>query len=248
MAGINGIDKNFNNSKARAKAIEEKDITYYSGGQLYLTENGRQVVRSWDRLTGHDVIKDLRNGKIYYDLTEIQKEKEKIKSIKEGKTVYRIHKKDEGVAWSCKNRTGIYCINRDIETNHLVCEIGINKYMFYFDVFDGKLLRLSDGGIKSLNYLKNRGALRYEPLDYDDIIYYFNKRQDRLKKHKNYNYSGNEWMKKVFYLSDKIICHRQLFMNENGKLVYANTDRYKNEELIEYCEYGEVNMNTGDYI
>ena len=244
MAGINGIDKNFQNSTARAKAMDLKEVVYFSGGQMYLTENGRQVVKSWDKYTGHDVIKDIRNGKVYYDLTIIKQEQEIKKYISEGRTVYEIDKKDEPTAWYHKRRTGIYCIKRDIETKHFVHEIWINKYRFYLDIHTGKLLRLTDDNINKLDYYTKRGIYRNEPLSYNDIIYYFNERQNRLSKHENYNYSGGDWMEKVYYLSRNVRCRTQLFMNQNGRLVYGNYIT----ELTVFGKYGDINVNTGDYI
>ena len=240
MAGINGIDKNYQNSKERAKAMKLGNVTYYSGGQLYLTENGRQVVKSWDRLTGHDVIRDIRNGKIYYDLTLIKKQQKVKEAIRKGETVYQTP--------NCitHKRSGLSCYLRDIQSHHLITEIRINKYSFYFDVTTGMLLRLIDGYDKSIAFFHERGNLNNEPLEYDKIIMYFNQRQYKLMHNINYIKHNENWIRDVYYLKDFIRSNAyHLYMNKDGLFV---RDYYSEEEIIISSGYNKVNINTGNYL
>ena len=217
MAGINGIDKGFVNSTNRARAIKKGDVTYHgrNGGE-FLCENGRQVFRGTDRRTGDTVIKDFRNGKIYYNLTDVARQKQ-IKYYKDrGETVYSIIDKDRKLMFSHQNRTGRVTRERDIKTNHFVDKIYINQYCFYMDIFTGKLLRLTDHYQKKVE-IEGIPKSCYNPLDYEEIIEIFNKRQDRLKEDPRYSYGGNDWTKHIYYLCD--FHSRPLYMNKDGEFV-----------------------------
>ena len=251
MAGINGIDKNFQNSTDRAKAMDSGDITYFSRGQMFLTKNGRQVVKSWDRYTGHDVIKDIRNGKVYYDLTKYKNEQFFKQCKKEGKTAIELGypnvKNYQGVAHKLSFKTRWHVNLIDIETKHYLSEIIINNYEFYFDVMTGYLLRLSDQNTKDLEWRTERGDFTrflfnknytYETyiMSPNDIIRLFNKRQEKLKEDINFKNKNEEWIRTVFYL------HRvnKLEMNKDGTIY-----RFGNgtEPYYEIVDGKKINMN-----
>jgi len=217
VAGADAIDKSFVDAQNRERSSNLGDRTYYGrNGGLYLTENGRHVVKGVDRVTGHDVIKDFKTGQVYYDLTveKIKNQKEKYKEA--GKSVYfPITNDQKRIMQMNRERAGMKYKHHidyiDIKTDHIVVIKYINGYSFYMDLFDGKLLRLSDSFIEG----KYSEKTLIKDLAPNVIIYLFNKRQDRLRQDSRYAYAGSEWTQEVFYLCNNI----SMRMTPEGKLI-----------------------------
>ena len=215
--GADKLNKTFIDSKNRERSNNIGDLTYSGrNGGTYLTENGRQVYCAIDRISGHEVIKDFKTGKVYYDLTNIKLKKRIEEVEKKGDTVYFPFNKDQEImAHKQRVRTGIYNATYiDIETGHYVSTKYINGYPFYIDLYNGKLLRLTDGYIKNS---KGRDPnILTGNLTPDEIINFFNQRQEKLKQNSKYQYGGdNEWTKEVFYICN----HFYIYMTKEGRLV-----------------------------
>lgn len=244
MSGANKVDKGFVDAQNRERAMKSGNLTYYGrDGGLYLCENGRQVVRTYDRLTGDDVIKDFKNGKVYYNLTRFRIQEQRNRARLKGNTVYIpfekyerelniFHRKRVGIDELCGDN---HSSEIDIETGHVVVYKRINGYCFYMDVMDGKLLRLTDDYAKG--YYDKR-VIRGK-LTPDEIIRLFNERQDRLWQDDRFCWTGNPWTKEVFYLCS----NQSMYMTKEGKLYkhYYTEERpdskyLKDEPLqVAYC-------------
>lgn len=219
MSSINGIDKEYQTSKNRMDAKNSGNLTYFgSRGGEYLVENGRQIMRTIRSYDNHEIIKDMKTGKVYYDLTKIKKEREIDKLKKEGKTVYypKIDEKKRVNYWH--DESGFNGIVIDIETRKYLGELHINEFTFYMDLESGYLLRRTDS---DLNYLyKKEGIYDNCILTPKQIISCFNKRQDLLKQYSMF--SEKQWKKAVFYLSNY---SGHLYMNEKGIFIKQRIDK-----------------------
>lgn len=210
MSTINGIDRDYQNSKNRIEAKNLGDLTYFgSRGGEYLVENGRQVMRTIRSYDNHEIIKDMRTGKVYYDLTKIKKERKIEELKKEGKTIYYPEKEEKKQVHYWHNESGFNGIVIDIDTRKYLAELHINEFTFYMDLESGYLLRRTDS---DLNYLyKKEGIYDNCALTPEQIISYFNKRQDLLRQYPMF--SERQWKQAVFYLSNY---SGHLYMNKKG--------------------------------
>ena len=234
MCGINKIDKNWQTSINREEARQNGELTYRgSQGNTYLVENGRQVIFSYT-YDGHKVIKDYRTGKIYYDLTEEKKNKYIQKCKNKGLTVYEPQEEDWKRRQTWERKTGFRGLVIDIETNHFLGELLINEYRFYIDLTTGYLLRRTDSDI---NYLyKKKGIYDDCVLTPEEIISYFNRRQDVLRKNPMYN--EIKWRQSVYYLSDY---SGHLYMNKEGRFIKQKIKKKYYEEAKQ--KYGKMRNN-----
>lgn len=219
MSIINGIDANYQTSINRENAKKAGLLTYSGArGNTYLVENGRQVIQTFNPYTKHEVIKDFKTGKIYYDLTEIKRKRKKEIMINQDKTTYNFEQ-DRLVKDNHTRRTGILFMERDIKTDSYLARININNYYFYMDICSGMLVRLSD----EYNTKNYSGIDEISP---EEIINIFNQRQNTLQKNVRYSYDGNIWTNEMFYLCKFINANRPIYINKQGKFVHSVVGNY----------------------
>lgn len=166
--GANHISKNIQDERNKNQSRKNSGLTYFgSHGNEYLIENDKWVSTKTDLKTGHEVIADMKNGKVYYDLTDIKRKNEECKQINQGKTVrYKMsHEKNK----LCGKYKQSFCWV-DIESQVPVDNVYINGVYFYIRLTDGHLLRLKDG--ESEKNIHGRWSL-------SEIINIINRRQDQ---------------------------------------------------------------------
>lgn len=208
-SGLNYVDKLRMDTRNKREAIKNNNLTYYgSRGGTYLCSNDRPVTRTTDA-RGHDILKDLYNGTIYYDYTEEEINKQKGKFNQNGESVYLGTQKERNEIHKQYEYTGLGSIDYiDIATGRPVRTICINGYTFYMDVETGLIMRLADDGIpRDSRCIKGL-------LTPNDIIRFFNKRQEKLQRFYKYNKNGNEWTRIVYYLCKHI--DQPIYMNAEG--------------------------------
>ena len=195
----NNFDKQTQDDANKLFAKQHNDLTYYSSKGSRLVNNNRLVTTTYDWNTGHKVIKDLYNGKIYYDLTlesiRKQRKENKEKAIKKNDDVYMCTN-NRGKAKGIKNVSTIYY---DVDTDEPVAEIYINNILFYISYETGLITRVHKAYKNSigqqLNFYKNYIC----PLKPDEIMEIFNERQKELQRNSLFN-KDEEWMNLVYYL------------------------------------------------
>ena len=237
MSTINGIDRDYQNSKNRIEAKNLGDLTYFgSRGGEYLVENGRQVMRTIRSYDNHEIIKDMRTGKVYYDLTIIKKKRDIEECKKRGETIYHdIY--DRIPKWGSHYK--------DIETEHYVKEITINDLTYYMDLNTGYLLRLTDYIRKGIQHHDRVWWYNYNNnfISPNEIIEIFNKRQDKLRHNKKYK-NNTLWTEKVFWLDVHHGYNHNYYMNKEGKFVRGILTKsqysfYENNEFLQHSWLGE---------
>lgn len=206
-------------NKRRAKKMGA--LTYYGArGNEYLVENDRWVSTK-KNYKGEDVIADMKTGRVYYNLTEIKKKKERKERLLKGKTV-RSTVPGEHI----NNRYGKYKQSWsyiDIETDIPVHCIDVNCMRFYQEVKTGMLLRIADGETcknKVGNYTNEK------------IIEIFNKRQKSIEKELEINKDDYIWLE------------RNYFFNSNYSIYIDSKGKFN----IFYISYPEGNKKRWEYI
>lgn len=83
VAGIEGIQRDVEDTQERNKAMRNGNLTYYdSYGHEHLTSNGRRVITTTMNGSKDVVIRDLKSDKVYYNLSEIRRANEPKKKMK----------------------------------------------------------------------------------------------------------------------------------------------------------------------
>ena len=77
VAGIEGIQRDIEDTQERNKARRNGNLTYYdSYGHEHLTSTGRKVITTTMNGSKDVVIRDIKNDKVYYNLSQMRRDKE----------------------------------------------------------------------------------------------------------------------------------------------------------------------------
>lgn len=190
--GVDNWSKTSTNITNKQRAIQNGSKTYYGArGNEYLVDNDRWVYTKIND-QGEEVIVDMKNGRLYYNLTQEKKRKEEEKCKQQGKTV-RPHMEDEcRKHYYGKYKQPFHLI--DIDSGIPVNDITINGIKFYIRLDNGKVLRLVD----NCNMENKVGCWNTE-----EIINLINDRQNKLRteleKHDYY------WIRWNFFFHSRYV-------------------------------------------
>ena len=176
--------------KNKEEAVRKDCKTYIDAkGKDRLVKNNRRVC--YTQLDNGDyVIKDIENGKVYYNKSEEIRKEDKKQAIKDGRTIIKTF--GNYTEYRNKNELWVRAFIKwrgyiDIKTEHPIREVRINGINFYMDLVSGELLRKSD---------EENEKYKIGSLSSDEIIYYFNDRQKDLR-------CCDEFGKNMSWTSDK---------------------------------------------
>ena len=157
------------NENERIKEKGKGELTYTDiNGKTRLISNNQIVVYTWDD-ENNKVVKDPITGKIYKNFGEEQKEKQIKNAVQFGETVITLRNIPCKYRWGANKLGTVY---QDVKTNNLYIQATVNYITFYMDVQNGHLVRIADGFTDK----RKKGNLSVE-----EIIMFFNQRQDRVK-------------------------------------------------------------------
>ena len=221
MRGAAAVKKTWENEVKKEEAKRNGKLTYHGyQNELRLVENDRQVVNTFLD-NGDHVIKDILNDVIYINMSKEEREKDKIKAINNNKTIVRLGDKYTKYIFknSLWNNINVWWIGgNDVYTEHPVNIVNINGIYFYLDLITGNLLRKIDGETEE----KKIGSLTS-----DEIINYFNSRQDNIREYEKFN-NDKLWTKKYYFMEKQ-----KGIMDKAGVLkiveVFSNVNKLKRE-------------------
>ena len=229
VLAADGISRTWNNAGLREQARLKGDLTYYdTKNQERLVANDRLVFNGM--VNGDEVIKDFENGKIYANLSQKKREKQRKEDIERAKS---------------KDSTVINCLgeerfkyekedwydstlmfNEDIETRHPIYPVNINNKWFLMDLTNGKILREGhhEECYWAIKYvvLCQESQIKCDNLTTDQIIKIFNNRQQNIDKLKIKESIINYFLHSYYYLQG-----RKAFII-NGE-VKISSDEYGND-------------------
>lgn len=229
--GIRDWKLNSENSKTRR----------HQNGLTYTDSTGRSRMVGSDRIAvyhsntaGDRCLYDAETHKMICNFTQRQRYafmyESKKEAIARGLTAYLCEDKS-----TCNDvyHTDLTHTNhkgrryRDIETDHLLCEKTINDFIYFYDIDDDCVLRLSDNELK----LRKENPERVNE-------YRFGKKYDREFDIDEFNKKRNEFKNKYYSripsmydnpddrfdcIQDKLTFKYHLYMNDN---VYINIDPF----------------------
>lgn len=184
--GVDNWSKTSTNITNKQRAIQNGSKTYYGArGNEYLVDNDRWVYTKIND-QGEEVIVDMKNGRLYYNLTQEKKRKEEERCIQQGKTV-RPHMENECRHFYYGKYKQPFNIV-DIKSGIPVDDIIINGVRFYIRLNDGRVLRPID------NYdIKNKVGC----WNVNELISLINDRQNKLRTElENHDY---DWIRINFF-------------------------------------------------
>lgn len=197
--GAASISHQIEDDKRRTEAYNQGEHTYYYRGTLRYTTNGRDVCRVKDWETGHELLKDLKNGRVYRDYTQEKIDRENAEARRKGKTVryyrndYYTYKQKENKLWfKCDIRPDYI----DIETGKVLRSICINHTAFYMDLDTGDVIRISDD--------PGRDAMTDQE-QIERAIRLFNERQGQLRNEPDFMEKPWWTEKERYYLYHKFV-------------------------------------------
>lgn len=184
--GAASISHQIEDDKRRTEAYNQGEHTYYYRGTLRYTTNGRDVctVKDWE--TGHELLKDLKNGRVYRDYTQEKIDRENAEARSKGKTVksyyneYYTYRQKKNNLWF---KVGVYPEYIDIETGKVLLSICINHTGFYLDLDTGYVIRIADDPGKEAMTDKKQ---------IERVIHIFNERQKKLR-------NDSDFMEGIWY-------------------------------------------------
>lgn len=222
----NRISKSLEDDNNRVAAKQKGELTYFgSRGGEYLVENGRQVCHV--TRFGHDLLVDMYdNSKVYHDYTEEKEKKYKERALQHA--FYHNERTYHGntlgiIKWFPTNKFDI-----DIETNKIVSYITVNNSIFFLDMETGLIIKPINN---NKEYEDNIGIYTENniPLNSEQIIEIFNKRQYELQKHPAYN-NDSLWMRLYYYMFRSSYLCPNVIMDCRGKIL-KNKYYYTDAEL-----------------
>lgn len=184
IKGIQDWKSNKENSKTR---LHQNGLTYTdSTGRSRLVKNDRIVVYHTN-FAGDKCLYDATTHKMIRNFTQAQKyqfmSESKQAAIKKGLTAYKCEDSSfcKDTLHNDKQRElHIGERYRDIETDHMLVEKMINGFVYFFDMEDNCLLRLSDNELKyrKRNPDRVKNNMWGEEIDIDK----FNEQRNAFKK------------------------------------------------------------------